>query len=220
MGVLLQTSEPHEQRQSLGGRVASIVGRFPLFQQKQDGGGGEGGATGILCRQGLRVWRGWFPPGSLSSGPGKRGAGPSFQALGERMRPKEMSQAKARTEWNRLSAGQPPPAFSCPDSLTRPFSAVLQPLSRLCAPSAEDPSFKPEETELPAVKPLAFPPPLRLSELPGKPASPQRGCALRPGFDLIPSWRPQAPALLTIQLSCSQSVSAGTRPPSSCWEGG
>lgn len=88
-------------------------------------------------------------------------------------------------------------------------------------PLREDPSLQLEETELPPASPSPFLLPLNLSELPRKPAPPQRGYsyALRSGFDLIPSWRPQARALLMIQLSCSQSLSTGTFPPSSCWEG-
>lgn len=86
-------------------------------------------------------------------------------------------------------------------------------------PLREDPSLKLAETELPAASPSPFLLPVNLSELPRKPAPPQRGYALRPGFDLIPSRRPQAWALLMIQLSRSQSVSTGTFPPSSCWEG-
>lgn len=94
-GVLLQTSEPHEQRQSVRGRVAFIEERFLFFLQKQDGGGE--GAPGILCRQGLHVWR-WVVPGlgSLTSF-GKRAAVPSFQTLGEREQErKKCSRKKAR----------------------------------------------------------------------------------------------------------------------------
>lgn len=173
---------------------------FLFFLQEQNGGGGGEGAPGILCRQGLQVWRRVVPRlGSPSCSLGKRDAVPSFHdRWRENESPGNATGKRPGSAWNRRTARQQPPL---PPAVTAgPDLSLLsfRPRATPMPPQQGTPASSSRRLSCLLPSPLPFLLPLNLWELPRKSAPPQRGYALCPGFDLIPSWHPQAPALLMI----------------------